>query len=85
MKKLLLLMLTLLPFCMKAQYNHLPITKGPGDFEMKSQLNCFNKIIKKYQFYITKLIITVVINRVRGPISKNPFQHSQIRGFYVKK
>lgn len=51
MKKLVLLMLTLLPFCMKAQYNHLPITKGPGDFEMKSQKLVDDSVFRDMKYY----------------------------------
>ena len=51
MKKLVLLMLTLLPFCMKAQYNHLPITKGPGDFEMESQKLVDDSVFRDMKYY----------------------------------
>ena len=44
-------MLILLPFCMKAQYNHLSITKGPGDFEMKSQKLVDDSIFRDMKYY----------------------------------
>ena len=51
MKKLLLLMLTLLPFCIKAQYNRLPTAKESGGFEMESQKLVDDSVFRDMKYY----------------------------------
>lgn len=51
MKKLFVVLLTLLPFCMMAQHNHLSVTKGPDGFEMGSQNLVVDSVFRDMKYY----------------------------------
>ncbi|MBO4452047.1 MAG: hypothetical protein J5770_06480 [Bacteroidaceae bacterium] len=51
MKQLFFILLALLPVSMRAQHNHLSVTKGPGGFEMGSQNLVVDSVFRDMKYY----------------------------------